>query len=655
MSYLNIGTSALRAAQVGINNTTHNIANAGTDGYSRQRVEFVDRSFAYNQRVYQGGGVDVAGITSLRDSAIEAAITQSISQAKAAEFRLQAYEQLEGAFASGDGSIHDSVSEFFNSVERLAANPSETVLRQEVIAAGQQLATSISTVAKVFRSFDGDTLRQAQTAVDAVNDLAGRIASMNADIQVAEVQGQTAHGLVNERGRLINQLAEYVDINSSSLNGKTPHLMGAGGGLLIGIAKTELSVSESANGSIQIDASNGLKGLAVSGGSLGGLLQASDSVHLGMKADFEDWASSMLSFIDEIQSTGLAVGQELSSLTGTRTIGDPDVPLSQVDSLYPIQSGQLAVTVTDAAGNRLTHRIAVDRDVDTLRDVMTRLNDVNGISASISPDGRAVLQGAIGSSFDFAGRPDVYPSSLSMLGTSIPTVSGEYSKWSNTTLNAEVVIGGTVSVSNGVKFRVTDSDGNIVGTYNAGVGYASGEPIDLGNGMMVNLSPGTLQVGDTFSIQANGRPDSTGLLGSLGLKSLFTGDSLTDLEVNPQLVQSPTLLAVSRSGEPGDGSQIERLVSFREAPLFSGGTETTEERLASMTGYVGVVVETQQQEVEQRELQITELENERDAVSGVDVNEEMLQLLEYQRAFQAAARFVTTVEDTLDELFRILG
>lgn len=655
MSYLNIGASALRAAQVGINNTSHNVANAGTEGYSRQRVELADRAFNFRDRAGQGGGVDASRITSLRDSAIEAAITQSISQSSAAEFRVQAYEQLEGAFSSGPGSIHEGVSEFFNRVERLAANPSETVLRQEVIATGQQLAASISKIATVFRSFDGDSLRRAQTAVDAVNDIAEEIAGLNGQIQVAEVKGQTAHGLVNERGRLINSLAEYVDVSSNSLQGGTPHLLGAGGGLLIGSTATKLSISESASGGIQIDSSSGLTGLSVSGGSLGGLLQASDSVHLGMRADFEDWASSMLSFIDEIQATGLAVGQTMTALTGTRPISDPDVPLSQADSLYPIQSGEIAVTVTDPGGNRLTHRISVDRDVDSLRDVMDRFNSVSGIAASVAPDGRAVFQSAIGFSFDFGGRPDVFPSSVSMLGSSVPQVSGAYSNWSNTTLNAEVVIGGTVSVTNGVKFRVTDSEGTIIGVFNAGEGYASEEPIDLGNGLQVTFPPGTLQVGDTFSIQANGRPDSTGLLGSLGLNSLFTGDSFTDLELNPDLVRDPNLLALSRTGNSGDGGQIGRLASFREAAVFSGGTETTEERLASMTGYVGVVLETQQQEVEQRSLQRTELENARDSVSGVDVNEEMLQLLEYQRAFQAASRFVSTVEDTLDELFRVLG
>lgn len=655
MSYLSIGTSALRAAQVGINNTSHNVANAGTEGYSRQRVEQVDRPVNFGERVWQGGGVDAVRITSLRDSAIESAITQSISQASAAEFRVQSFEQLESAFVFGPGSIHEGVSEFFNRVERLAANPSETVLRQEVIGASQQLATSISEIATVFRSFDGDTLRQAQTAVDAVNDLSGKISALTAQIQVAEAKGQTANGLINDRGRLINSLAEYVDINSSSLQGTSPHLIGAGGGLLIGVASTTLSISESATGGIQIDSSNGLKGLPVSGGSLGGLLQAADSVHLGMRADFEDWASSMLSFIDEIQSTGLAVGQTTTSLSGTRPIPDVDVPLSQANALYPIQSGEIAVTVTDPVGNRRTTRITVDRDVDTLRDVMGRLNGVSGITASVTPDGRAVLQSAIGFSFDFGGRPDEFPTSASMLGSAVPTVSGVYSNWSNTTLNAEVIVGGTVSVTDGVKFRITDENGSPLGVFNAGEGYAAGEPIDLGNGLQVTFPPGTLAVGDTFTIQGNGRPDSTGLLGALGLNSLFSGDSLTDLSVNPDLVSDPNRLALSRTGNPGDGGQIGRLASFREAPLFSGGTETTEERLASMTGQVGVVLETQQQEVEQRALQRTELENARDSVSGVDVNEEMLQLLEYQRAFQAASRFVSSVEDTLDELFRIIN
>ncbi|MEP3482258.1 MAG: flagellar hook-associated protein FlgK [Fuerstiella sp.] len=654
MSYLSIGSSALRAAQVGINNASNNIANAGTEGYSRQRVEQADRAVDFRSGVFQGGGVDAVRITSFRDSAIESAITQSISQSSAAEFRVQSFEQLESVFVPGPGSIHEGVSEFFNRVERLAANPSESVLRQEVIGAGQDLAASISEIATVFRSFDGDTLRQAQTAVDAVNGLSGQISALTSQIQVAEAKGQTAHGLINDRGRLINSLAEYVDINSSSLQGTSPHLVGAGGGLLIGAATTTLSVSESANGGIQVNSSNGLKGVPVSGGSLGGLLQAADSVHLGLRSDFEEFASSLLSFIDEIQTTGLAVGQTTTALTGTRTVSEVDVPLSQADTIYPIQSGQIAVTVTDPVGNRRTTRIEVDRDVDSLRDVIGRLNGVNGITASVSPDGRAVLQSAIGFSFDFGGRPDEFPTSVSLLGTSVPRISGVYSDQSNTTLTAEVVIGGTVSVTNGVTFQVTDSDGASLGIFNAGEGYAAGEPIDLGNGLQVAFPPGTLEFGDTFSIQGNGRPDSTGLLGALGLNSLFTGDGLTDISVNPDLVSDPNRLALSRTGNLGDGGQIGRLASFRESPLFSGGTETTEERLASITGSIGVVLETQNQEVEQRALQRVELETARDSVSGVDVNEELLQLLEYQRAFQAASRFVSSVEDTLDELFRII-
>ena len=654
MSYLNIGTSALRAAQAGINNASNNITNAGTDGYSRQRVDLADRGLNLINHVTQGGGVDVVQITSLRDSAIEAAITQGISQLSAAESRVEAFGQLEAALTPGPGSIQEGVSEFFNSVERLAANPSEALLQQEVIGAGQQLASSISTIAQSFIRFDGDNIQQAQTSIDAVNSLAARIAELNDQIQVAEIQGQTANGLVNERGRLINSLAEFVDVDSSNLQSNTPHLLGAGGGLYIGSTFTELSISESPTGGIQIDSSNGLQGLSISGGSLGGLLQAADSIHLDVQADFEDLASTLLSFIDEIQTTGLTNGQVTTGLTGTRSISNPDVPLSQADSIYPIQSGEIAVTVTDPSGNRQTQRIAVDRDVDTLQDVIDRLDAVSGLSANLAGDGRAILQSAVGYSFDFAGRPDPSPSSASLLGTSVPEVSGIVSGLSNTTLNAEVINGGTVSVTEGLTFQVTDSEGAVLGTFNAGEGYAAGQPIDLGNGLQVTLSPGTLEAGDTFSIQANGRPDSTGLLGALGLNSLFTGDSLVDIQLNPELSQNPSLLAVSRTEDLGDASQISRLVNFRENPLFSGGTETTEERLASLTGRVGVIVQTQQLEVDQRTTQQTELESARDSVSGVDVNEELLQLLEHQRAFQAASRFVSTVEETLDELFRII-
>jgi flagellar hook-associated protein FlgK len=151
-----------------------------------------------------------------------------------------------------------------------------------------------------------------------------------------------------------------------------------------------------------------------------------------------------------------------------------------------------------------------------------------------------------------------------------------------------------------------------------------------------------------------GQPDETGLLASLGLQSFFSGNSLKDLSVNPDLQASPAQLAASRTGGYSDGQQLDRIIALRSEPVFSNSGESIEERLASITGQSGSLVSSKQQELGQRDVRQQQLESSRDELSGVDPNEELLQMLQYQRAFQAASRFVTSIDNTLNELLNLV-
>ena len=156
MSHIQIGVSALRAAQVGLNTAAQNIANASTDGYHRQRVDLVDRqTFQVSRSSILGGGVDVAQVRRLRDATVEQSLTANISGRQAASAQLDTLQQIERALTPGEGSIHSLVTEFFDRVEQLAANPSESVLRRELISTGQQLATAISHVSAAFTGLGG--------------------------------------------------------------------------------------------------------------------------------------------------------------------------------------------------------------------------------------------------------------------------------------------------------------------------------------------------------------------------------------------------------------------------------------------------------------------------------------------------------------------
>lgn len=656
MTHINLGVTALRAAQIGLNTAAQNIANASTEGYHRQRVDVVDRqTYHVGQGPVTGGGVDVAQIRRLRNATVEQALTANISGREAATAQLSTLQQIERVLTPGEGSVHSLVTEFFDRVEHLAANPSESVLRRELVSTAGQLAEAISHLAEAFDTFGGGVENETSVVVGEVNHLAQQIAEVNKNLRVAVSSGQTANSLLDQRDRLVNELASYVDVDPASLlNGSDP-IVAAGGALIIAEVTTVISVSTSSDGRLQLASSTGQQGIDIRGGKLGGLMEASKAVSSGIGHDFADWVRTLIREIDTVQATGIGLTGPVATMAGHRQITPVDRPLSEANSLFEVSSGELAVTVTSPSGQRTTTVINVDTGTDSLQDVVRHLDGISGITASIADNGTVAMHTDSGFLFDFAGRTDQSPISQAISGTATPTVSGTFTGAQNTTWNAEVINGGEVGVSSDVIVRVTDSaTGQVVGDFNFGLGYPANQAVEIADGVGFSMAPGTLNAGDAFSVRVTSQPDETGLLASLGLQSLFVGNRLGELRLNPGVNENPESLAASRSGTFGEGRQLDRLIDLRSRGLFSSDSESVEERLASITGLSGILAANSQLEIDQRSTRQLQLENARDSVSGVDPNEELLEMLQYQRAFQAASRFVTSIDEILDDLMSLI-
>ena len=655
MSYIDIGISAIRAAQVAINTISNNISNATTRGYHRQRVESVDRPLRLRGQAVLGGGVDVKTIQRLHAATVEQSLISNHSRGSFAGVRHGALQRVERALTPGPASVHTLVTTFFDRLEQLAANPGESVLRREVIAAAQGISQAIGDIASEFDRIQVDLSREIAASVDAVNGLASEIAELNARIRVERAQGTDPISLLDQRDRLVTDLAEYVDVDPRSiLNGSDP-IVAAAGGLLIGQVASTLRISSSVGGT-HLSSSLGGSELSVRSGRLAGLLAAQEEIQGESRREFEQWAAVLIREIDTINATGIGIEGPQQSLLGQRRFGDATVPLTQAGGLFPIQSGSLALTLTDPSGQRRTHIVEIDANRDSLHDVIQRINAIANLSAAVDPDlGTVSLTAATGYAIDFAGRSDQVPIQQSLTGSAAVTVSGTYSGAQNAIWDVEVIQGGEVGVGDGVLLRVTNSQtGQVLGDFDVGVGYAANQPLEIAEGVSLTWTSGTLNAGDSLSVRVVGQPDQTGFLAALGLQSLFVGGSLTEFEVHPDIAASPDHLGVSRTGLSSDGQQVERYIALRQQKLFTSGTETLEERIAVLTSNSGLMVQSQQLEIEQTDLQRLQLETARDSVSGVDPNEEFLHLLEYQRAFQAASRFVTSVDETMNDLLNLV-
>ena len=190
----------------------------------------------------------------------------------------------------------------------------------------------------------------------------------------------------------------------------------------------------------------------------------------------------------------------------------------------------------------------------------------------------------------------------------------------------------------------------------AGAGMAfAGIPIEhwtLANGAKVTLTPGAVATGDSFTTKVVGQPDSAGILTALGLNTFFSGDDAATMRVNDELLADPDRLATSRSGLVGDSSNLQRLISLRDGPSMNGQSTFTE-YFNQTLGEIGSEVSFLNQLDETNQLLTDRISDEIQSVSGVDPNEEMVQVLKYQRMFQMAAKYINTVNQTLDELLRL--
>src|SRR5262249_32752590 len=151
--------------------------------------------------------------------------------------------------------------------------------------------------------------------------------------------------------------------------------------------------------------------------------------------------------------------------------------------------------------------------------------------------------------------------------------------------------------------------------------------------------------GDTFSSQVVADPDTAGILPALGINSFFTGQDASDIHVRDDLVSNPVLLAASSNGDPGDGSNLRAMAALSDVPVLGSSTQTLSEAYVAMVGDVGQQVQALDQRQTNQTALGQSLQTQQQSVSGVDPNEELVHMVQFQRMFQMASRYVSAVND----------
>ena len=648
-----IGISAIGAGQRALDVIGQNVANANTDGYHRQEIGLV--SEVVDPRY--GTGVKVAQVRRFTADSVREALRASTSESERISARLDSQNQVESLFRPGTGAIDSLLEGFFNQVEQLTARPEDVTQRRILIADADVLANQFNTVASDLDKLRSSLSAQVSTTVDDINELLPQIADLSVNILKTEAAGGQANDLRDQRDQLINDLAEMVDIRVTTQDKGSITIMSGNTPLVVGDNAANLVLSSGPTGNLIITDSISGQALQPRGGSLAGLLDEHNTKLSGYRSQLDQLAQTLIQTVDGVQSTGLGKAGPTTFMAGTRSVANTGVPLATLNLPIAPQAGDLAISVTDTAtGQRTLTSIAIDPATQSLQDIATAITTATGgqVTGSINPaDNTLELQALTGFTFDFAGRIPTSPTSVAMNGTSVPQVTGTFLGAANDTYDFQIVGNGTIGTTAGMQLEVRDSASSLLAIVNVGSGYTPGDPLDIGNGLTVRLSAGTSNNG-TFSIPVTALADTANILPALGVNSFFTGFDATSIAVRDDLLNDPTMLSVSRSGQSGDVGNLQRMADLRDAKLLAAGTQTLREYYTDLTGEVGLQVQSLTDQQDAQSTLDSNLIDQEQSVVGVDMNEELLNLLRYQRMVEAASRYLNVVDTTMDSILDII-
>ncbi|MBI5756900.1 MAG: flagellar hook-associated protein FlgK [Planctomycetales bacterium] len=657
MMQLSIGVSALQASQRALEITGQNVSNASTPGYHRQTAQLMSAQPMQLGGFSIGRGVELSDVRRAVSDQVELALTRQVSDNGSVDARLQGLTRLESRLSSGDGSTGGQLESLFNQLEQLSSRLHDGASRKVVVSAASQLTHEVNSLATEMYRMRDDLDRSIAQVVGEINPLAKQIADLNTRIRQVTARGTAPNDLLDQRGTLINELGRRISVEVLNGNLGQVTLLASGVPLVIAERSLALEAHVDSAGVATVQVADSDAPLPITGGQLGGLLTVRNTRLGDYRSRLDALAREMSRAFDEFQSTGLGVSGAFTQLNGQRAVKDLAAPLNVSGLTFTPRSGSLFIGVTNTAtGQRTLREVAIDPASQSLADVGTAISSVPNLQPFVNTqNGTLSLFAAPGYTFDFTGGLDTTPTTTFSAGTtSSPRIGGVFNGQTNDRYTFNFLTSGTVGVTSGLQVRVTNQAGDVVNTLDVGQGYSAGQPLQVANGVTVSLATGNVTAGDTFSTRVVGQPDTSGLLTALGLNTFFTGDDAATLKVNSDLLGNADRLATSRTGQPGDSSNLQRLVSLRDAARLNNGTLTMSQFYNEAVADVGMEVRNLKEQEATNQVLTGQLETEQQSISGVDPNEEMVQLLKYQKMFQIAAKYINTINEALDELIKII-
>ena len=660
MSLLNVGARALMANQAALQTTGHNIANVNTPGYSRQGVVLQTVPGQFTGGGYIGKGVDVQTILRNHSELLTRQSTAAAAVDASDAVRLERMRQLQDVFAGGAAGLGQAINDMVNAFSGVASAPTDLTARNVVLTRIDETALRMRGASERLDSMAYTLAQELRSQVDNINGLARNIAGLNEQISRAQGSGQPANDLLDQRDQMVRNLNQHVQTSQvAASDGSISLFVGGSQPLVLGSMAATLSVDAPAG----LGAGSGQKRLffqqagtamrvelnedMLGGGEVAGLLR----FHNHDLAEGRNLLGRMALGISETLNAQNRLGLTLDGQPG----GNLFAPIALPNALASRAAGpQLTVAVGDATKLQASsYDVAftsgtagsVTRQSDgavwvfdsaavppvLLADVMAGEGLITGLTGPAAQAGdRFVLNPLQGA----AAQMQALQFSPRQLAAANP-VNAQMGAANDGTLQLAGLkatgqptglvlppsplppaTGGGVTLTFDAgppsQYTVTGSTTPASGT--AGLAYTPGKPISI-DGWEITLK-GVPKTGDSVTV-----------------------GNATDAQYGDWYTR--------------DAGNASALLALRDATLFDNATLA--DGFAGAMAQVGTRTQSAQFAAALSSSMAANLERDRSAISGVNLDEEAARLIQYQQAYQASAKMLQIAQNIFDNLLQTVG
>ena len=609
-STLNTGVSGLSASEIAISTTGHNIANANNEHYTRQRVQTMSRTALDYSTFSVGMGTSVNSIIRIHDEFVYTRLKDSANGIAYSGYTKQSLEEIAQYFPDlKDVGLQMDLTNYNNAWNDFASNPDEGAQKINLIQSAQTLTTNLQDSRLQARALQDSINDQLKTNIDQLNSLGEQIAQINKQIgNIESVEPNQANDLRDQRDKLELTMAELINFDVfkgvmqsndyfSDANltdqGKDYHLNIAGFSFVDGITFHPIVIDNSKN------------------------------------------QSSYYSLYHE-QQDGRRVNMT-SRVTG-----------GEIGAMLDLRGRNIDIATNGGYPSDGTLQKYIDTLDTFAKTVIVSTNNIYARSAQENMQSKNLSD---------------LPSTMSLVNFDTSMQQGTfdvivYDAQGNEVARKAIEINGITSMDDIVTQFNADTDDN--GDNNAindvddyfTANYMYDNSTNVGT---MDFSANPQYNGYTIAIKDNG----TNFAGVMGMSRFFDGDSAQNITVDLALRDDPDTLQGFSAPVSGNNTMANDMVQLQYETLtfyHKNGTESTE-TIEGYYRYFTAVIATDAESIgrvnETNQALYNTIYSEFQSISGVNMDEELANLMKFQTAYGANAKVLTTIDQMLDTLLGI--